>query len=620
VCAARNGCRLSSGDARIVVCRHTQYHDLALEPRHTYYLQESCFANLLLASVNRVQAINTECSPMALQQLRAAARRLAYKIRYVGYQPVEEWTRNYSGLKKLRYERAAASLRTCPLRPRDNYVTAFVKSEKVQDGSKDPRMIQFRSARYSTAIAGYLKGIEHSVYNLRGDGKFLPRGRLIAKGCTPLQRGYWVQRYWTELVEPVQMALDCSRFDAHVNADTLSVEHLVYTLAIKDPWFANIIHWQTQNRVIAVDKTGQILRYRADGKRMSGDMNTALGNCVLMILFLQVAFKRMRIPCADYRVFDDGDDCALFVEAKHVPVVQVELPKIFLEFGQELRIESIVSDFHRVTLCGCRPIITDQGCLMLMDPRRLLGKLSCCRAGGARPEYYHQVGECTLMTYPGIPVVSDAAAYLMRSGRRSRAPVSAAMQYKVDLAMTVKREVQQYTGNLAVELALAWDISVESQRYYHAIYKQRPVLQRRTAFATYDVVRVGVKIPNRDCDESEEEDKKDHGGPAGGSGGAQPAPRHPRPNGRKYNKCRWIGRRYALCKWYVANTSKRVLDHSITPGNCGGGNKAVQSRPVRHDVARCAGQGLRRLSCAFVHRILGRLVAHHYHRHSHRRP
>lgn len=411
---------------------------------------------------------------------------LATKLHYTGYVPVEEWTSNYTGLKKQRYLNAAQSLATIPLSRRDNYITAFVKSEKVQDGAKDPRVIQFRSPRYSCAIAGYLKGMEHSLYSLRGDGKFLPRGKLIAKGCTPLSRGHHIRKAWESMRNPVQLALDCSRFDAHVTTDTLRVEHAVYEQVIKDPYFTQIIRWQAINNGRAYDRaTGQYFAYKAHGKRMSGDMNTALGNCVLMLLFLVDAMRQLKVPVSKYRIFDDGDDCALFVEEEYAQTVVANITEVFRQYGQELKVDAVERVFERVTLCGCRPILTDQGWMMLLDPKRLLGKMSCVRAGGANPKHYFAIGECTAYTYPGIPIVEDCARFLMRTGKPGARPTNA-YEYDRMLADKVRKQVTKYTGSLELGLLKSWDITPEEIDHYRRWYSKRPALQSKAPYTWFD--------------------------------------------------------------------------------------------------------------------------------------
>jgi len=221
--------------------------------------------------------------------------------------PYYELPKHYSGSKADKYERATDDvIRRGGITRRDAGVTMFVKFEKI-DSTKvdpDPRAIQFRDPKYCVEVSKYLKPIEPHLYQFRGDGKQFPATRCIGKGLNSVERATLLKEKFDAFVDPVVISIDCSRFDQHCSAELLEIEHLVYKLLCPDPWFAEILSWQLTNRV----RSRHGLEYVAHGRRMSGDMNTALGNCVLMVLMVAAAFQR------DYDMLDDGDDVLVLVE------------------------------------------------------------------------------------------------------------------------------------------------------------------------------------------------------------------------------------------------------------------------------------------------------------------
>lgn len=590
-CAGQLGCAPKVGESVRVVCKHTAYLKLALEPSHTYTIQEGCYGNLTLALRNRVLSINTVAEPSAIRRLKRAARVLSKMLHYRGYVPIEEWTSGYTGLKKARYIRAHESLVRAGLTPRDNKISAFVKIEKVVDGAKDPRLIQFRSARYACSIAGYLKGMEESLYSLRGNSKFFPPGKLIAKGCTPLQRGYHIRKAWDSLRNPVQLALDCSRFDAHVNSDTLAVEHLVYTRTINDPYFSKIIRWQDKNFGVACDfATGQYCRYTAHGKRMSGDMNTALGNCVLMLLFVRDAMEQLRVPVSKYRIFDDGDDCALFVEEEYAHVVITGITDVFKQYGHDLKVESVHRSFESVTLCGCKPLLTDQGWLMMMEPQRLLGKIGCVRSASANPKHLYLIGECLLNTYPGIPIVSDCAKYLMRVGKPG-GHVPSSLEYSMRLAAKAKIATPSYTGNFN-GLYDSWGITGADIDYYRGYYASLSLPPLPTVHSWFETTYLGsgkniavilsaknIDFHNADKETTQQEEWEDE---------AQEGASDRNPQIRRARRVRVYGR--VTRRAHIDR--KRGLENSCRYSGRKDGIVCVHAGTYRNEHSRQFGQGL----------------------------
>ncbi len=371
------------------------------------YVHEACTCNELVSLRNRVLAavppITCNLTPYKRtfawigRQISHVAERCSYEKAVSKMEPQ----------KRERYLREVPGLELGGLNPKDSRISAFTKWERLPEWDKDPRMIQFRSPKYSMELATYLKPIEHALYDLHGDGVVLPKGRLVAKGRNALERAADIWEKFNSLKRAVVFSLDCSRFDMHVQQDHLRLEHLTYNVAYRDRYLAKILRWQLVNR----GKTANGINYTCPGGRMSGDMNTALGNCVLMIGFVGTMLSGQR-----YEIYDDGDDCLLMCEAEDEARIQAALADGFQRLGFVLKFENRALEFEGIRFCQCAPVNVDGQWNMVRDPRKILGfgimgtKLLNNGPGSIRT-YLRTVAQCGLAMYAGVPVLQ---AYYVR--------------------------------------------------------------------------------------------------------------------------------------------------------------------------------------------------------------
>jgi len=75
-----------------------------------------------------------------------------------------------------------------------------------------------------------------------------------------------------------------------------------------------LLDMQLENKGVSyVD--GYKFKYRTDGCRMSGDMNTSSGNCMIMCILLGSYLDTLGV---DYRFANNGDDCVIILESRHL--------------------------------------------------------------------------------------------------------------------------------------------------------------------------------------------------------------------------------------------------------------------------------------------------------------
>lgn len=320
-----------------------------------------------------------------------------------------DWIDSYTGRKRNKYRRALEDLATQDVRRSDSYISAFIKAEKIFE-LKDPRLIQARSVRYNLALGEYLKPIEHHLYNIKGVGrlsKYLPPSRVIAKGCNMERRACLLKKKMQRFAHPVVLSLDASRFDAHVN-EMLEVEHLIYKRYWNSPRLQKLLDWQCYNK----GRTSGGIRYSCRYGRMSGDMNTALGNCLISVIVLANIMRRVHLRPTHWDMLCDGDDTLLIVDKTSYSKLS-NITELYLEHGFVVKLENVTDNFNKVRFCQSYPIDTVMGPKMVADPTRLMSRALVGVKHWAEdsyvPKYLSLIGYCELALNMGVPVLQDFA-------------------------------------------------------------------------------------------------------------------------------------------------------------------------------------------------------------------
>jgi len=348
---------------------------------------------------------------LGIDELKAECRRMLYRLPRTDRISVEEFLEPYVGRRLKRYQDAAATLQRRSVRRSDAAITAFIKSEKTDPGAKenpDPRVIQCRSPVYNLSLGRYLRPMEKALYNVPAG---FSKTRAIAKGLNSVARAALLEQKLGYFDNPVIYSLDCSRWDKHIAAAILRIEHSMYLRMNNDPELRELLEWQLLNRSYTKDG----LAYVTKGKRNSGDMNTALGNCSLMVLMVRAAMRRLGIR--KWEMIDDGDDCLLIVERESEPLL-FDLPRVFLAYGQELKIENRATRIEDVVFCQCK--YTDVGAAprMIRPWRKVLSTAACGSAHwlvkSNLPGLLNAVGLCEFALNRGVPILEEFALALIR--------------------------------------------------------------------------------------------------------------------------------------------------------------------------------------------------------------
>lgn len=325
----------------------------------------------------------------------------------------QEFLDSYHGAKKLLYERAFDSLTLRPLLRRDGYLQTFVKAEKINQTLKPdpaPRVIQPRSTRYNCVVGPYLKPLEKRLYNAI---EKVFKAPTVMKGYDAFRQGEIIHAKWSRFVNPVGVGLDASRFDQHVSKPALEWEHSVYNACYRSNTLRKLLKWQIVN--IGYARTPDcFVKYIVEGCRMSGDMNTAMGNCLLMCGMIYTLLVERG---CDAELVNNGDDCVLILEAHDLKKLS-NLEAWFHEYGFTMKVEDPVYTLEEVVFCQMHPVYDGERWRMVRDPRITFDKdgINLRPGNAAFHDWLHTVGECGLALTSGLPIVQEYYTYLMSTG------------------------------------------------------------------------------------------------------------------------------------------------------------------------------------------------------------
>lgn len=412
--------------------------------------------------------------------LGGSARKLVDLFTPVRKLTPEEFLSPLPSRKKARYSKAYESLQSRPIVPKDAFLSTFVKAEKLNVTAKpdpSPRVIQPRDARYCFEVGLYIKGMEHMIYQAIDQ---LFGARTVMKGLNADRRGAAFADARRRFCDAVFVGLDASRFDQHVSPALLKLEHWVYLQAYNDPYFKKLLRMQLRNRGYVRTPDGTI-KYTVHGSRMSGDMNTSLGNVLLMCLMVHAYMESVGLSVNSYRLLNDGDDCVLVLERSDLAKLDT-LPEWFGGVGMIMKVEEPVSELEHVEFCQSHPIEVTEGVWrMVRDPRTVLSKDLCVvkpiHTEGAYNRQRYSIGECGLSLAGDVPVywsfyqMMGRGVCLSRKARRTfrRSGPETGMDY---LALGMNRKCTEPTSTCRVSFWKAFGMTPGEQVALEAQYNR----------------------------------------------------------------------------------------------------------------------------------------------------
>lgn len=408
----------------------------------------------------------------------------------------EAFVESYEGRKKQRYREALEEIRTGFCRPeKEAEVNCFVKFEKTDHTSKVdpvPRVISPRDPRYNLRVGRYLKHLEHRLF------KSLDRlygHPTVLKGYNAERSAELMKEKWDMFHNPVAVGLDASRFDQHVSREALQWEHSIYLECFHGKHrarLAKLLGHQLKNKCSGFAPDGEV-EYVVHGTRMSGDMNTSLGNCLLMCAMNYAYAKEQNVKIA---LANNGDDCVVFMEQRDLQRYMRNLEGWFLKMGFKMEVETPVDVFERIEFCQTKPVFDGERYIMCRNPWTAIVKDSVMLNPWQGPKQFmgwlDAVGTGGLAIASRLPVFQSLYLCYQRNGKRRKIPKELLPWNVRHMGLGLSRTpgVVRPEARLSFWLAFAVtpDEQVELEKYYDTLTIQpAPVVESHRSVFTHEL-------------------------------------------------------------------------------------------------------------------------------------
>lgn len=274
------------------------------------------------------------------------------------------------------------------------------KKEEPYDTYKYFRSIFARPDGFKALVGPIFKCIEEELFKLKYFIKKIPRDQ------------------WAKvLVEMedlgVKFSTDYTAFESHFDPETMKMcEFLLYDYMTQDlpdhEYFMRLI-----DEVLAGENICEFKFFTLTikGRRMSGEMNTSLGNSFFNLMVLLYVFWYLGVEKHDEKV--EGDDGA--VTASNCDPDEVQT--VFTDMGLDIKVD-VHREISKMSFCGM--VFHPRDLINITDPMKACVKMSWAmkRYARARTPKLGALASMKALSYiyqyPGCPVVTKMALWVLR--------------------------------------------------------------------------------------------------------------------------------------------------------------------------------------------------------------
>lgn len=385
----------------------------------------------------------------------------------------DQFVSRYSGGKKLRYQRAAESLRTRPLEERDSFLSYFIKYESHLKQFACPRGINPRDPRYNVCLGKLIAHNEKNVFNAI---RRVWKGHTVLKGMDALKQAAAIVEMTEDVASHgdgwVAFMSDASRFDQHVSLEALQFEHTIWPHTVPSQNRAELrelLRMQLVNSIRATTDTHTITA-TVIGGRMSGDMNTSSGNCIIMCAMMWIFCDELGVRNA--RLANNGDDCVLIVPRRYETLILERISSWFTEFGFTMATEKPVYEIEHIEFCQSHPVQSARGWIMVRNPSTSIIKDITAKTDVRNPVIFSRwldgVRKGGLALTDGVPVLHQFYQCFAPSDKTLRTESHAARQIEDSglgrLSRGLSYRELPITAESRASFAMAFGITPDEQR------------------------------------------------------------------------------------------------------------------------------------------------------------
>lgn len=427
LCVNRNGL-LPKSRVFSIVPDFTQEHNLGVYNNCVDTVERAFTERFFLCKSKSGFRPALPVSPSRFRDDHCFSEFRAWTLGFMPHLPVLDYDQTvalFPAQKRRVYEEALISLSTDgAVRAKDAELSSFVKFEK-QDVGKPPRVINPRSARFNLEVARYLKHAEHhyfkSMHKAFGAlwGGDDPSNCTVFKGLDADGAASELRLKWDCFDDPVAIGCDATKFDMHVSIPALRFEHSFYN----DYWKRRALRWllrqQLYNKGKARCRDGTV-EFEMAGTRSSGDINTSLGNCIIMCAIVWAWSLKYHVRL---QLANNGDDCVIIMDRKDLVKLQETFEEWCVGCGFEVVLEDPVYEFEQIEFCQTQPVELSSGWRMVRNPFTCFRKDTMCLRPMPDDKTYRRwlyaVGEAGKSLCAGVPVLSSFYSMFERNGVKS---------------------------------------------------------------------------------------------------------------------------------------------------------------------------------------------------------
>jgi hypothetical protein len=420
---------------------------------------------------------------------------LVSKLPSTAPQSHSAFVESYRGRKRLIYQRALDDIvEGRSSLENDSKLKVFVKYEKTDVTSKIdpvPRVISPRDPKFNIRLGRYLKPLEKRIFK---SIKKMFGHETVIKGFNAERSAELMHEKWGHFHDPVAIGLDASRFDQHVSLDALRWEHSIYLECFPQAKhrkrLERLLKCQEINHCSAQCEDGY-LSYTVRGTRMSGDMNTSLGNCLLMCSLIHAYSKHCGV---NLDLANNGDDCVVFMERRDIGKFQQGMDEWFHSMGFNMAVEEPVDEFEQLEFCQTKPVFDGDRFIMCRNPWTAIVKDSVFLQPYNEPVFkgwMDAMGMGGLALTGGLPIFQEFYNMYKRSGRKRKIDVEL-LPYNVRaLGEGLSRGYRFVRDEARASFYLAFGITpdeqIELEKYYRNLnvggpggeYQPRPIFKEK---------------------------------------------------------------------------------------------------------------------------------------------
>lgn len=338
---------------------------------------------------------------------------------------------------------------------------AFIKYEKLgidkMELGKPGRLIQHRSYEYLYLLKSFVLQFDLVLKQKELYGFFdQPLHHVFSKLHDNAGLASSIKQSWDHFKTPFAVCLDHSKFDGHYDVPLLKAEHGFWDTLFNSSLLRSLLKMQLRNSVI----THGGVRYKVEGKRLSGEYTTSAGNTLTN--YIMIVCWLYSVGIVNARIHVNGDDSIIIIEREDYD----RLPdlKFFREFGMETELEIATSIFQQIKFCQASPVRIDNCWRMIKNPYRTISRFCYANSKFRRCASRFLAGSslCELAVHAGVPILQSFFLATLSNNIHS-SPLGSVDKVPARLNSMKEITIQPISETARSDFELAFDVPVAEQ-------------------------------------------------------------------------------------------------------------------------------------------------------------